>query len=134
MLHWLCVKWILWKDKKTGMKNEEQLVSFVKKKLRSGYPEGELINDLLKDGYAAEEIVKAIYVATIGTADRSTKKKSDEKMSMWNLAGASLVILGISLNSVDTNFKQYGYFVLAAGILCLVVKYIISVKDEPKNE
>jgi hypothetical protein len=43
------------------MKTPEELREYAKRKLKRGYPEGELRNELLQEGYTAEQIQKAIY-------------------------------------------------------------------------
>ena len=144
MLHWLCVNLILrqgrnWfpvaEQQNRNMKNKEELRLFIKKKLQSGYPEGEMKNELLQEGYALEQIEKAIYDKPVDEKTPGTKTKSSDKVSMWTLAGVSLVILGISLNAAPTNFQQYANFILVAGILCLVMKYIIvAAKDGSEKE
>lgn len=106
----------------------------IKRKLQSGYPVGELENDLRLKGYQETEIEEMIYAASVKKMAEGAKKRSAEKISTWNLAGASLLILGISLNTVDTNFKKYSYFILAAGVMSFILKLIFAPMDNPKNK
>ena len=114
------------------MKREQNLSQVIKKKLRSGYPEGEMKNELLEKGYSMDQIEKAIYNVPVDKMTRRIRKESagKDKVSMWTLIGTSLVILGISLYAAPTNFQQYANFILVAGMLCLVIKYVIAETKE----
>ena len=101
----------------------------VKQKLTSGYPVGELENDLLQKGYTADEVEKIIYAVSVKN-EATTKRYKNVEISMLNLAGVCFIILGIALHAVPTSFEQYGTAILIAGILCVIMKYIIAARKK----
>jgi hypothetical protein len=108
------------------MKNQEELRLFVKKKLRRGYPEGELRNDLLGEGYSAEEIQKAIYDPEVIPGNR---KREGNNYPLWFAASVGFVILGLSLLSVNFIWlSKYGWFFLTIGLVGIAFKFLLPKK------
>ncbi len=105
------------------MRTPEELRAFVQKKLRRGYPQGELVNELLQEGYAADEIDKAIYLAG----------KNEEKPGpvgnnpVWFVLTTGLGIVGISLLSVSyfANFRPVGYTLILIGATGIFIKFLL---------
>jgi hypothetical protein len=109
------------------MKSSEELQSFVKNKLKRGYPEGELRNDLLQEGYTAEQIQKAIYDPPTdpGEIKKAERKKTDDN-PLWYLASIGIVITGVSLKSTKYYAdSSWGNTLIIAGLAGLALKIIL---------
>lgn len=95
----------------------------IKKKLKKGCPQGELINDLIEQGYSPEEIQDAMY-ALSGTPQTSNKPIH---IPLWYAVSIGFIILGIAILSVKYLWiYYYGYFFLAIGIIGFLVKFFID--------
>jgi magnesium-transporting ATPase (P-type) len=116
------------------MKTQEELRQFVKKKLKNGYPEGELINDLLQEGFTNEEIQKAIYEPI---ADNGSTKQSRQQTSypLWFLLTSAAGIVGLSFISVSL-FRNnlLWYILLAIGLAGLLIRFIKPHINEEKKK
>jgi hypothetical protein len=114
------------------MKDPLELKRFIKKKLQSGYPEGELKNELLSQGYTPEQIEKAIYDP--GPLHDKLKKQSPIKInnSLWYGIAFGLIIIGIALASLRFwGFAAYGYGLIILGGLMFFTKIFLTlIKDE----
>jgi hypothetical protein len=96
----------------------------VKKLIRNGMPDGEVIADLKEEGFSDEEIQKIFYLS----ATENNKSASSEK-SLWYLVSIAFMILGVTLLLGPPIWvKNYGYFFLIAGLVGLFVKYFILKK------
>jgi hypothetical protein len=99
---------------------EEKIVE-IKRKLRKGYPQGELINDLSNEGYTAEDIQSALF-----NLEGPKKDQKIKDLSLWYLASICFIILGIAILSVKYLWiYYYGYVFLILGLAGLLVKYFI---------
>lgn len=95
----------------------------IEKKLRKGYPQGELINDLLSEGYTQEEINNALFVLSTPSKEKS---KADD-FPLWYWASIGFIILGIAVLSVRYLWiHDFGYVFLASGLIGLFVRFIIQ--------
>src|SRR5881394_2559511 len=101
------------------MKTREELRQFVKKKLKNGYPEGELINELLQEGYTNEEIQKAIYDAPATGTDPTTRNQATPvHHPLWFVFTSALGIVGLAFVSVSVFINRtIGYTLLGIGLI-----------------
>jgi len=114
------------------MESQTEIDKFIQKKLKAGYPAGELRNDLLNKGYAEEEI-EALFlkVSVKGSAVNEQGAKQRTQMHMLSLVGASLLIMGIAVMSTQTWLKEYSTFLIVLGVVGLVAGYFISSRRGP---
>jgi hypothetical protein len=102
-----------------------ELQDFVKKQLRRGCPEGELINQLLQEGYTMEEVEKAIY----SVPERSAADKPRLEPPFWYVFSVTFVILGAGLLFVKYLWlSSYAYFFIITGIAGIIAWQIIKAK------
>ena len=117
------------------MKTKEELQVFVKKKLKRGYPEGELINDLLQEGYSNDEIQKAIYEPAI--TDNGPAKQSRQQTSYptWFVLTSAAGVVGLSFISVSL-FRNnlLWYILLGIGLAGLLIRFILPLINEGKKK
>jgi hypothetical protein len=93
----------------------------IKKKLKSGYPQGELIKDLVNEGYAADEVNDALF----GLEGAKAGDKARE-FSLWYMASISFIVLGIAILTVEGLWIYYfGYVFLILGLVGAGIKYFI---------
>ncbi|HEX7902525.1 MAG TPA: hypothetical protein VF487_01510 [Chitinophagaceae bacterium] len=112
------------------MKTAEELSDFVKSKLKRGYPEGELRNDLLREGYTAEQVQKAIYNPPKGAKDilRAEQKKLDNN-PLWYMISAGFIITGIAIKSVKYyRENSFSTMLIAMGVIGLFAKIFLALK------
>ncbi|HEX7846432.1 MAG TPA: hypothetical protein VF476_11590 [Chitinophagaceae bacterium] len=103
-----------------------ELAAFIKKKLKSGYPQGELTNDLLKEGYSQDEINQAL-LAT------SSEVTEEGRFPLWLVFSAGLLVLGITLILVDiTWLTRYKWYCFAIGIIG-VGRWIVIQQEQKKG-
>lgn len=109
------------------MRTQEELGFFVKKKLKKGYPEGELINDLLQEGYMKEEIQTAIYDPPATGKDSTAKNRPPPvHHPLWFVFTSALGIVGLAFVSVSIfNNRIIGYILLAIGLIGLLIRFIM---------
>jgi hypothetical protein len=100
----------------------------VKKKLTQGYPQGELINDLLEQGYSSKEIQDTLY--TLSTNRQKGNKSTT--IPLWYAASIGSIILGIAILSVKYLWiYYYGYVFLILGLVGLIVElFMIAAKKK----
>lgn len=112
------------------MKDQELFEKTIRKKLQRGYPEGELVNDLLKEGYSLDDIQKAIYNSSSGkTAQQGFSKGSN--IPLWYLLSVGLVILGLALVSVKFIWlSKYGWVLLVIGLAGIAARFVIPILKE----
>lgn len=103
----------------------EDLAKFVHKKLRSGYPEGELRTDLEREGYSPEEINEAFQARV-----SSNKESSESMRSIQVMIGTGLLITGIAVLSVDIfrYFYPFAWILVITGGILIAAKYFLSNK------
>jgi hypothetical protein len=119
------------------MKTQEELHSFVRSKLKRGYPEGELRNELLQEGYTAEEIQKAIYDPPTDPAEiKKAERKKFDSNPLWYLGSIVFIILGLYKRSGDpyTNSHIYGTSLIVAGIIGLLLKLLLPLLEDSKKK
>ncbi len=101
----------------------EEKIKEIKKRLRNGYPEGELINDLLKEGYALEDIREAIWPASLSNITENND------FPIWYLLSVGFFILGLALIAVPIVWlSEYGWFFIITGIAGIVLHFFLRVK------
>ncbi len=118
------------------MKTQEELQLHVKKKLKSGYPEGELINELLQEGYTNETIQKAIYDAPAKSIDPTTGSRTPPvHHPLWFVFTSAFGIVGLAFVSVSIfSNRTMGYILLAIGLVGLLIRFLIPFnKDQNKK-
>lgn len=105
------------------MRTPEDLRAFVQKKIRRGYPQGELVNELLQEGYTPDEIDKAIYLA--GKIEEKSGPAGNNPV--WFVLTTGLGIVGISLLSVSyfAHFRPVGYAFIAIGATGVFIKFLL---------
>jgi hypothetical protein len=99
----------------------EEKITEIRKKLRKGYPQGELTNDLANEGYTTEEIQDAFFNLEGAKPDHKAKD-----FPLWYMTSIFFIIIGIAILSVKYLWiYYYGYIFLILGIAGLLVKYFI---------
>jgi hypothetical protein len=100
----------------------EEITDGIKKQLRKGYPQGEIINDLKKQGYSKEEIEETFYSLT----SRKGTQSGTGNIPLWFMLSIGFVILGIAILSVKYLWiYKWGYFFLVAGLAGICIKYFV---------
>lgn len=113
------------------MKDSVLLRDFVQKKLRKGYPQGELVNDLLKEGYSEDDIHKAIYNGSSQEKEGRQSLSKSNNMPLWYLLSVGFVILGLALVSVKFIWlSEYGWFFLITGLVGIAARFILPLLRE----
>jgi hypothetical protein len=108
------------------MISEEKIVE-IKRKLKKGYPQGELINDLTNEGYTSEEILQALY----SLSEKNTINKKINNTPLWYAVSIGFIILGIAILSVKYLWiYYYGYVFLVLGIAGLIIKQVVANKTK----
>lgn len=80
------------------MKNREELTGYVRRKMRNGYPDGELREELKSAGYSPEDIEAAF--STPRSGGKSSKMNEAFRSATVGV-GAGLVITGVAILSVN---------------------------------
>ena len=94
----------------------------VRKKLKGGYPEGELREDLLQNGYSAPEIEAAISEASQGKFPNQQKE-----LPAWYLISGGFLILGISLRAVKGLWLEpFSWPLIIIGTLGILLRLIFK--------
>ncbi len=103
------------------MASQSGLDELVRRKLKKGFPAGELRQELKGLGYTEEEINAAINSYAQTQMDRTGNKAGfNSSGSMLSLAGISLLIVGIALSSVNFSAGNGPLNVFSlAGLACL---------------
>lgn len=98
----------------------EEKIKEVKKLLRKGVPEGELIADLKEQGYSDQEIQKVF-----GNKKQDNEAPIASERTLWNLISVGFMILGLTLLlGPPLWLRQSGYFFLIAGLVGIAVKLL----------
>jgi|GEM_PF-3840022 len=105
------------------MSADEELIKAIRKKLKSGYPDGELKNELLEKGHIEEDIEKMFFVASGHSTHPVKAKTGKNSANIFTLIGVGLLITGITIMSADTWLKEYGIYLLMVSALCFVIGY-----------
>jgi hypothetical protein len=96
----------------------------IKKRLKSGYPAGELKNELLLQGYSEEEIEMAFNFSTKSKPTKQTKPK----YQAFTLIGSCLLVTGIATNSTNTFLKKYAIPLIIIGSIFLIIPLIAKAR------
>ena|SRR6478672_6626906 len=98
----------------------ENLIQSVKKKLKAGYPAGEIKTELREQGYS-EEKIEMIFNATVDPSSQGKPIYSGEKTGnqMLMLTGAGLLITGLAFLSLSSE-SFIGLSLLTIGGLLLL--------------
>ncbi len=99
------------------MRTPEELSAFIKKRLHSGYPDGELRNDLLKEGYTIEEIDRAFFNASPFQRKPNTSKRVE--YPAWYIFSISSIILALGL-MVQFGVSPLSLILLIPGLIGVV--------------
>lgn len=109
------------------MTGQEETVKYIRKKLKTGYPAGELENDLLNRGYSQEEVSRLLLEASAnGSVTEGSGQAKKTEMHFLSLAGASFLITGIAMMAIRTWLSEYVPAVMLLGAICLGAGLIIS--------
>jgi hypothetical protein len=111
------------------MKTPEELKEYIRNKLKRGYPEGELRNDLSSEGYTFEQIQEAIY----SPASDPEEKKLDSN-PFWYMGSVVIILLGFYRLSTNSGSNTWGMILIIAGIVSLLAKIIIPQFEDPKEK
>jgi hypothetical protein len=106
------------------MKTADELKEYIKSKLKRGYPEGELRNDLLNEGYTPEQIQEAIY----SSSSNSAEKKLDSN-PFWYISSILIIIIGLYQRS-----NTGGILLMIVGAISLLAKIIIPLFEDIKRK
>jgi hypothetical protein len=118
------------------MKTPEELGSFVKNKLKRGYPEGELRNELLQEGYTAEQIQKAVYDPPTDPLEiKKAQRKILDNNPFWYLTSIGIIIIGMYRKSSEGNHTTiYTWLLIGTGIIGLGLKIILPLIEDLKKK
>lgn len=116
------------------MENEAALIALIKKKIRAGYPEGELKNELLQKGYTREQIEQCMLDVSGKVNQSGSGNHNKTSMSLLGLLGAGLLITGISLLSTQTFLTAYAYYLIAAALVCIAAGFLFNRKRDNSGE
>jgi hypothetical protein len=118
------------------MNNKEEILKFIKAKIRSGYPAGELKNELLEKGYSSEEIKELLYEISRPPHIKNPgiENSFNNSNSVITLAGISLLILGVAIVSAEFWYTTVGYLSIIVGVLLLLPKLLKLVGNEFKRK
>jgi hypothetical protein len=101
----------------------EEKIRETRKLLRKGIPQGELITDLIDEGYSEEEIEKIFNSSNDNT---DTKKSKAGKYPLLNLISVALIILGITLLlGPQLWISEYAWFLIVPGLIGISLNYIL---------
>jgi hypothetical protein len=104
------------------MKSPEDLKEYVSKQLKRGYPSGELREELLQQGYAAEAIEKAFSVDGYSSSGPNTDRFGLRSV----LLSIGLILLGIwQMDShIYSTSRMIGIGSLMVGTIGLILKLV----------
>jgi len=97
----------------------EEKVQEIKRLLRKGEPEGEIKEQLKKEGYTEEEISNAIMPA------RRPVSNNGGEYPLSYFLGAGLLITGIAVLAIFRG-SSLGWFFLLGGVATFIVGYFIE--------
>lgn len=115
------------------MTAEEELIKSIKKKLTSGYPSGELKNELLEKGHTEEDIERLFYVASGHSTDSTKSKTRKNGINIFTLIGVGLLITAIAITAAATWLTQYIPYLLLASGVCFAIGFYKAMPDRSKQ-
>lgn len=99
----------------------------IAKKLRSGYPAGELKNDLMKQGYSEAEIdLLFLHISSQRPEPGKGGKSKTPEMHVLTLLGVTLIITGVALMGTRIWLTEYAPFMIVLGAIGTGAGYYIS--------
>jgi len=114
-------------------RTEEELAMYTRKKLRGGYPAGELKNELLAEGHTIKEVESA-FLKSVSPLGKNAESNPGQ-YPLWFFLSVGLLILGISFKSVQPTIFM-GHWtdtILIAGILGTITGMILIYARKQKN-
>ena len=113
------------------MEEKNKTVEEIRKKLKSGYPQGELKNEYARKGFSAEDI-EILFNQASRIKNEASKRRyySENKVAGWMLAGSCLLITGIAISGTGIWPGEYAPYVLIAGAGFIVVALAIRARNE----
>lgn len=101
----------------------EQKIKQVKKLLRRGVPEGELITDLKDEGFSDQEIEK-VFASARGPG----KRVIPFERPLWYMISVGFIILGVTIIlGPPLWLRSFEYLFLIVGLAGIVVRAFLSV-------
>lgn len=98
----------------------------MRKSLRKGAPEGELIADLQEEGFSEEDIQIVLY-----SPGGENKRLVASENRLWYLTSIALLNLGITiLLGPRLWLTSYGYVLLIAGLTGIGFKILLKRRNE----
>jgi hypothetical protein len=107
------------------MMNESELAMHVRKRIKAGFPAGEIRTDLEAEGYAQWQIDEAFH--------STTQKKKGSGSPLAYIVSVVFIILGAMRISSGNN-KTWGYFLFIYGIVSLVIKIVADMREREEEE
>jgi len=104
----------------------EMMLKEIRKKLRRGYPAGELLNELKTTGYSDEAAEALMDLAATDTVRKSGISKSPN-YSMLSLVGTCCLITGLAVSSFNGISSIFNNILVIGGIILLlpgVMRYL----------
>lgn len=99
----------------------------IKRKLRGGYPQGELETELRSEGYSNEEIQNLFY----GLVKKQSVNDRPKTIPLWYAASIGFIILGVAILSVKYLWiYYYGYVFLVLGLIGLATKFFMNISNK----
>lgn len=104
----------------------DKKIKQIRKSLRKGVPEGELIADLQEEGFSEEDIQIVFY-----SPGGENKKTVASENPLWYLISIALLILGITiLLGPRLWLTSYAYVLLIAGLTGIGFKIVLKRGNE----
>ncbi len=103
---------------------EPELIEYYEKKIRNGFPSGEVRHELMKKGYSEEEVNhlnKEIYAASI-------KKSSERSKNFQHVITFFLILVGFFMAFVIKS--NMGYTLIVLGSIKLIFSFFTETKKD----
>ena len=111
----------------------EEKIKWIRKQLSKGEPEGEIKNQLRKEGYTGDEIATVFFNLFLKKSSlNKVKSIKDNNGQMVNLIGVCFLIAGVSMFIINTWLRAYSIALIILGVIILCIKYIFPAKSNQK--
>jgi hypothetical protein len=111
----------------------EEKIKHIRMQLSKGEPEGEIKNQLRKEGYTEDEIGTLFFnLFSKKTDSNKVNSRQDNNAQLFNLIGTCFIIAGISMLAINTWLTAYAIPLIVLGATSLCVKYFKPGKNEQK--